>query len=146
MARMAPFVQFEALFFGSSPKSGERRADFEEEIAIVSEAVSDSFDDFDLVVDAFDEVGPEWPAAMGNDSLDIGLEVSCEPFERFQATSQGAVAPGFPGFACPGLASVSPQLLELVLEHVHREQSAVGSEQFLEAHAIVRRERVAIAQ
>lgn len=43
--------------WGSSPNSGERRADFEEEVRVVAEAVSHAFDDFDLVVDPFEQAG-----------------------------------------------------------------------------------------
>ena len=44
-------------FLGSSPNTGEGLSDFEEEVVVVSEAVSPAFDDLDLVIDAFQEAG-----------------------------------------------------------------------------------------
>ena len=40
------------LFLGSSGNSGERRADFEEEIPVIAEAIGHPLDDRDLVVDS----------------------------------------------------------------------------------------------
>src|SRR5690606_9615635 len=39
-------------FFGSSPNSGERGPDLEEEVGVIAEAVGHALDDLDLVVDA----------------------------------------------------------------------------------------------
>jgi hypothetical protein len=53
---------------GSSPNSGERGPDLEEEVGVVAEAIGHSLDDLDLVVDALDQVGAERPAAVGQDA------------------------------------------------------------------------------
>ena len=50
---------------GSSGISGKGSSDLEEEVLIVSKSVGHSFDDFYLVVDAFEEAGMQWPAAVG---------------------------------------------------------------------------------
>lgn len=42
---------------GSSPISGERSPDFEEEVLVITEAVGHPLDDFDLVVDALEHAG-----------------------------------------------------------------------------------------
>jgi hypothetical protein len=42
---------------GSSGNSGEGLTDFKEEIVVIAEAVGRVFDDFDLVVDAFEQAG-----------------------------------------------------------------------------------------
>ena len=39
---------------GSSPNSGERGADFEEEVLVFTEPVGHALDDLDLVVDALE--------------------------------------------------------------------------------------------
>lgn len=53
---------------GSSGISGESRSNLEEEVVIIPEAISHSFDDFDLVVDPFEETGVQRPTAVGEDS------------------------------------------------------------------------------
>ena len=49
---------------GSSPNSGERSADFEEEVFVITEAVGHPLDDFDLVVDALEHAGVQRIAAV----------------------------------------------------------------------------------
>jgi hypothetical protein len=63
-----------AVFFGSSPNSGERGPDLEEEVGVVAEAVGHPFDHLDLVVDALDQVGAEWPVAVSQDSGQVWLQ------------------------------------------------------------------------
>jgi thiol-disulfide isomerase/thioredoxin len=53
---------------GSSPISGERCPDLEEEIGIIAVAVGHTFDDLDLVVDALDQVGSQRPLAVRQDA------------------------------------------------------------------------------
>jgi hypothetical protein len=57
---------------GSSPNSGERRPDLEEEVGVVAEAVGHALDDLDLVVDPLDEVGAQGESAMGEDARQGG--------------------------------------------------------------------------
>ena len=47
----------DAPISGSSPNSGEGGADCQEEVVVISEAVRHPFDDFDLVVDSFEQAG-----------------------------------------------------------------------------------------
>ena len=56
---------------GSSPNSGKRSTDLEEEVGVVAEAVGHA-------LDALDQVGSERPAAMGEDARHIGFQVSGE--------------------------------------------------------------------
>lgn len=46
--------------------------DFEEEVLFIAEAVGDSFDDLDLVVDTFQPAGVKRPNAVGEDAPQIG--------------------------------------------------------------------------
>jgi hypothetical protein len=56
--------------FGSSGVSGENRSYLEEEVGVVSEAVSHSFDDFDLVIDALEKARMRLPGErLGNGRL-----------------------------------------------------------------------------
>jgi hypothetical protein len=53
---------------GSSPNSGEGRPNLQEEVMVIAEAVGHPFDDFDLVVDALDQVGAQRVAAVTEDA------------------------------------------------------------------------------
>ena len=59
---------FRRYFYGSSPNSGKRGSDFEEEVLVVAETVGHPLDYLDAVVDAFDQVGSERPPAVREDS------------------------------------------------------------------------------
>ncbi len=63
-----------ALFFCSSPITGESGSDFEADVFVVSESVGHALDDLDLVVDALEQARVERPAAIGEDAGEIGLE------------------------------------------------------------------------
>jgi hypothetical protein len=69
-------------FFGSSPISGERRSDLEEEIGVIAVALGHALDDLDLVVDALDEVGAERPSAVREDAGQIATGAAGEGLER----------------------------------------------------------------
>jgi hypothetical protein len=58
----------DALFSGSSPNSGESRSNLQEEVFVVTEAIGHPFDDLDLVVDPFDEVGAQGIATVSEDA------------------------------------------------------------------------------
>jgi len=73
---------------GSSPKSGERRPDLEEEVGIIAVAICDPLDDLDLVVDALDQVGSQRPAAVGEDAGQVGFQTSHEYLQRFQPATE----------------------------------------------------------
>ena len=45
------------IILGSSRNSGKGLTDFEEEVGVVAKAIGGAFDDFDLVVDAFEQAG-----------------------------------------------------------------------------------------
>src|SRR5678816_4517509 len=93
------------LFFGSSPNSGERCPDFEEEVGVVAEAVGHALDDIDLVVDALDEVGAQRESAVSEDAWQVGLEVRGEALERLDAAAPGLGVPALPGaFGIAGVA------------------------------------------
>jgi hypothetical protein len=75
----------------------EGRADLEEEVGIVAEAVGHALDDLDLVFDAFDEIGAERPAAVGQDAWQIGSQALGEAYQRWDATAGGLALPAMPG-------------------------------------------------
>jgi transposase len=56
---------------GSSRNSGERRADFEEEVGVVPEAVRHALEDFDLVVDPLEKARVQRVATVTNDPVDM---------------------------------------------------------------------------
>src|SRR3546814_7443107 len=49
--------RFGGVFFGSSPKSGERRPDLEEEVGVIAVAVGDALGELVPVVADFDQAG-----------------------------------------------------------------------------------------
>ena len=77
----------------SSSISGEGVADSEKEVVVISEAVGHALDDFNLVVDAFDEAGPDGVCAVGQNAGDIGLQVPCELLECRDSAVDGAPIP-----------------------------------------------------
>src|SRR5579862_2937135 len=56
---------------GSSPISGEGGADLQEEVCVVPEPIRHPLDDFDLVVDALDEIRSEWPSTVRQNARQI---------------------------------------------------------------------------
>src|SRR6185437_9091549 len=121
---------------GSSPNSGESLSDLEEEIGVVAEAVGHAFDDLDLVVDAFQDAGVHWVMAVAEDAAEEALEADGEAFERFDAAADGAVVPLPKEALCISDAAITPQFLQVVLEHVHGKQPPVSGQQLFELHAI----------
>ena len=111
---------FGALFrfihcLGSSGNSGESGSDFEEEVFVVAESVGHSLDDFDLVVEAFEQAGVEGPGGVGDDAGEIGFEFPGEGDEGFDGALDGAAEPAFPGRLCRAFGSLFPQPLEVFL-------------------------------
>ena len=81
---------------GSSSLSGEGGADFEKEVLVVAEAVGHPLEDFDLVVDSFEEAGVQRPTAMGDDVSKMGFEIASELLQGFDAAADRARVPLFP--------------------------------------------------
>ena len=94
-ANTSPFERnrTEWLFLGSSGNSGERRADLEKEVGVVSEAVGHALEHLDLVVDAFEEAGVQGEAAVREDARQLGFEVARERDEGGNATANGPTIP-----------------------------------------------------
>ena len=65
-------------FFGSSLNSGEGLADFQEEVLVVAVSVGHAFEDFDFVVDAFEQAGVQGPAAVGENAVEAVFEIASE--------------------------------------------------------------------
>ena len=93
-------------FLGSSGNSGESGSDFEEEVFVVAESVGHSLDDFDLVVEAFEQAGVEGPGGVGDDAGEIGFEFPGEGDEGFDGALDGAAEPAFPGRLCRAFGSL----------------------------------------
>src|SRR5690606_36200517 len=98
-------------FSGSSPNSGERGPDLEEEVGVIAEAVGHALDDLDLVVDALDQVGPQRPSAVCQDAGQIGFQATGEALQRLDATAHGTPLPAEPELSRPCLTPVAPKLL-----------------------------------
>src|SRR3546814_18497380 len=68
--------RFGGAFFGSSPKSGERRHDLEEEVGGIAVAVGDSLDGLNTVVDDFAKTGLHWHSPPAADSDPVWIEAT----------------------------------------------------------------------
>jgi transposase len=66
--------EHELLKKGSSRNTGKCRSDLEEEVGVVAVAVGHALEDFDLVVDAFDEAGVEGIPTVTDDPGHVGRE------------------------------------------------------------------------
>lgn len=96
---------------GSSPISGERCPELEEEVVVIAEAVGPALDDFDLVVDALDQVGPQGPSAVREDAWQVAFEVASKCLGRLDAASHGPVIPLLPESLGVAAMPVVPQRL-----------------------------------
>ncbi|MBI4421043.1 MAG: transposase [Gemmatimonadetes bacterium] len=70
--------EHELLKKGSSRISGERRADLEEEVGVVPEAVGHALDHFDFVVHALEHPGVERILTVRQDAGELHLEAAGE--------------------------------------------------------------------
>jgi len=131
--------------FGSSGISGEGGTNLEEEVFVVSEAVGHSLDDFDLVVDAFQEAGVERPAAVGQDAGEVFLEPPGELLQGFDAAEDRSVVPLLPEPPGRSFVDVGPEVLEVVLEDVDRGQFPIGMEQLVQLHPVLRHDVLPVA-
>ena len=61
-------------FFGSSRNSGKSSPDLEEEVLVIPEAVSHSFNHLDFIVNPFHQAGVEVVFAVGQDAGHIGFK------------------------------------------------------------------------
>jgi transposase len=111
--------EHELLKKGSSPNSGEGGPDSEEEVSIIAVPVGHALDHLDGVVDAFDDVGTKWPAAVRQDSREIGLQAPGERLKRSDAAAHCAAVPLAPEPRGIADVPIGPQRLQVVLEHVH---------------------------
>lgn len=120
------------LLFGSLHSAGKGGLDFEEEVVIVSEAVGGAFDDFDPIVDAFDDAGMQRPAGVSEDAVKIGFEPFGKDLQRSDAAVHGTLIPTLPGASGVASVAIGPELLEIVSEDADGHQRLVGGQQFVE--------------
>ena len=113
---------------GSSGNSGKRSADFQEKIGVITKAICDPLEDFDLVVDAFEDPGVQAIAAMTENAIEMPLENRHDLAQRRNATRQRAPPPRAPEASGGGGVVVVPQMFEIVLQHVDDKQRAIGVE------------------
>ena len=85
-----------AQFFGSSPNSGERSPDLEEEALVITEAVSQTFDNFDFVLDTLEHAGVQRIAAVRQQPRQMGVQFPCKGLQRFDAAAHRATVPAIP--------------------------------------------------
>ncbi len=71
-------LERDVLKKGSSRNSGERRADFEEEVAVIAEPVGHALEYFDLVVHALEHACVERILAVGEDPREFHFEPARE--------------------------------------------------------------------
>ena len=114
---------------GSSRNTGKRRTDVEEEVGVVAVAVGHPLEDFDLIVDAFEQPGVERIAAVIDHPVDQFGEVLRKGPERANATAAGTSVPVLPEAPGRRRIGVPPELFEIVFQHVDDEQGPVRLEQ-----------------
>src|SRR5690606_14583067 len=91
------------VFYGSSPNSGERRPDLEEEVGVIAVAIGGPLDDLDPVVDAFDQTGVHRPADPAEDAAPVRAQALGEVHQGRDAALPGVAQPLVPSAApAPG--------------------------------------------
>lgn len=104
--------------------------DFEEEVFVVSESISHSFDDFDFVVDAFEHACVKRPSTVRQNPSEIFLQPLSELLQGLDLAIHGSAIPLLPETLGRARVTIVPEMFEVVLEDVHLQQLAVGFEQF----------------
>ena len=77
----------------SSGVVGKCYADLEAEVGVVAVAVGHAFQDFELVVAAFEDAGGQRISLVAEDALEVSLEERDEALLRGELTGPGASAP-----------------------------------------------------
>lgn len=77
------------------------------------------------------------PATVVENSMQVALQASGKKHERLDAAFRCPLIPSFPESKSVLESVKSPQLLEVILEQVHRKKIAVGFQQFLEAKPVI---------
>ncbi|MGF6980487.1 hypothetical protein QFZ94_009004 [Paraburkholderia sp. JPY465] len=103
---------------GSSRTTGERSADFEEEIFLVAVPVSATFNDLDGVVDVLDNAGIERTPATGRQALPIALQTLGEQCQSGNPALPGLLEPPLVGLLCRGGFAAEAQLFQFVAQRV----------------------------
>ena len=124
-------------FFGSSPISGECRADFQEEVGVVPEAKGHALNHLDLVVDPFQHTGVQRPAAMGDDPRQIALEFFGEGRQRTDPAVRRPRIPALPEVHRGPRQAVIPQSFQIVFHHVHAHELPIGVQKFFQSHPVL---------
>ena len=104
LSLVAQFVDWrgsiaEPRFFGSSHNTGEGVADFEEEERVVAKAVCHGLDALDLVVEAFQQAGVQWPVGVCEAACQLWQKFSGEGNKGGDAAFDGAINPVFPSIS-----------------------------------------------
>ena len=113
--------------------------DFEAKVFLVSQAVSPSLNDPDLVVQAFDKAKGDFVLrlAVSGDAFPVTLDHPGEFFKRLQALPLQGSLPGVEEFPGASFVAVVPEPAELFFEKVGGVKPLVGRQEVFESVAAV---------
>lgn len=92
---------------GSSPRSGQRRPDLQEEVVLVASAAGQAIDRLGFAVHPLHQVGAQRPAAVGQGAGQIGFQSPCE---HAQALPSRCAVPGTSASKRPTLSRPKPHV------------------------------------
>ena len=101
----------------------------EKEVFKVVEPEGHALDDLDLVIDAFEEAGMDGVFTMGENAGEMVREFAGELLEGVDARVHRSPPPILEPLEHPPRTTVTPQLLEVVFEHVNRVEAGVEAKQ-----------------
>src|ERR1051325_8617187 len=132
-ARCTPsrFVAATSIKRGSSRNTGKCGANAQEEVRVIPVAVRHALEDFDFVVDPFDEGGAQGMAAVVEDAVEIRGEVPSKSLQGLEAAPHRPAVPMPPEATSRRRSSIAPELFEVVLQYVGDEERTVRGEQFV---------------
>lgn len=92
---------------------------------MISKAVGHPFDDLDLLVDPFQKAGIQRVATMSVHPIESFFQDPGKSFQRLDSALNCARVPHTPEALCRTRVCVTPQVLEVTLEQLHRQQPSV---------------------
>lgn len=112
--------------------------------AVVAEG--HALEDFDLVVDAFQQTRVQRVATVCQDAGEPRFQVVGEGLQRFDAAANGPLIPPLEEASRSAGIGVVPQVLEVIFEDVDGGQPSVGCQQLVEPHPILGCDIFAVSQ
>ena len=110
------------------------------EVILITQPVTPTLNDSNLVVEPFDESQGHFVLGLTvrGDPRPVPLDQLRELLERFQSLPSQRGAPLVEELARPRLPAICPELTKLLLQHVRGVESLVGRQQCLELPPLVR--------